>query len=404
MVRIVQKYGGTSLRNIKCIGTVAKNVKAAWENGNEMIVVVSARAGVTDRLIGEAKRLSSFPSVRELDALLCTGEQETATLLAIALNEMGVPAASQLAFQADIRTCSSHGNARIKNIGGGDIEKLLARKTVVIVSGFQGITEHGDLTTLGRGGSDLTALTLAHRFKADKCEIYTDVPGLHTGDPRMVKNARLIEKIDFESMLRLSLFDNKIMQDRSVAFAKRMGVSFTISSIFSKVGKTVVEELSYAHEYESPIVGITSKTDLCLVSCESNDDVAFDILKFFKEKNVDVGFVKHRHGDASFFDEISMESVDFRNLMTPFRNEFHGYFEKFDVVENLSRIDAIGANIMASDEIFHIFGAIPRHTILRSEYGRHGLSVLIQSDAEQYQALLNDVHDSVFVNQGVKSV
>jgi aspartate kinase len=307
---------------------------------------------------------------------------------------MGVAAVSQLAFQVGIQTCPSHGSARIKNIDGGKIGDLLAKKNVVIIAGFQGITEWGDLTTLGRGGSDLTALAIAHRFQADRCEIYTDVPGVHTADPKMVKNAKIIERIDFESLLQLSFFDNKIMQDRSVAFAKKSGIPFTISSIFDKFGKTVVD--GNFCDYESAIVGITSKTGLCLISCESDEDIVFDILEFFKKNNADVGFVKHGRRDLSFFDEISIGAADLKNLITVFRGKFRGYFGKFDVMENLSRIDAVVANVQWNSEILHIFDAIPRQSILRYECGKHGISVLIRSDGGEYEAMLNDIHDRAF--------
>ncbi|MDR2779264.1 MAG: aspartate kinase [Puniceicoccales bacterium] len=393
MVRIVQKYGGTSVKDIDCILSVANKIKEFYVQGNEMIVVVSARAGVTDRLIADAKKLSVTPNGRELDVLLCTGEQETVALLSIALDAIGVQATSMLAFQIGLQTCSSHGNARIKNIHGANVEKLLVEKNVVIVAGFQGISEDGDLTTIGRGGSDLTALALAHRFHADRCEIYTDVNGVYTGNPRIIQNAKLIEEIDFESLLWLSFFDNKIMQDRSIAFAQKNDISFTIShTLGNSTGTRVTTTTKH---YESCIVGITSKTNLCLVSCKSNEDVICKILTFFEDHGVAIGFVKHRHFDGdTFFDEISLDMLDFASLSGKFSEKFRPYFLDLHTVENLSRIDIVGTNMQSNPKIFQIFDIIPQQDILRSEYGKHGLSFLIKP--ENYKNLLNQIHDLVF--------
>ncbi|MDR1528753.1 MAG: aspartate kinase [Puniceicoccales bacterium] len=393
MARIVQKYGGTSVKDIDCIRSVANRVKESYGKGNEMIVVVSARAGVTDRLISDAKKLSAAPNSRELDVLLCVGEQETVALLSIALDAMGVRAISRLAFQIGFQTCPSHGNARIENIQGANIEKLLAEKNVIIVAGFQGISENGDLTTLGRGGSDLTALALAHRFQADRCEIYTDVNGVYTGDPKMIQNAKLIEEIDFESLLRLSFFDSKIMQDRSVAFAQKNNIPFTISSTFgNSTGTSVVEQTT---PYEPYVIGITSKTSLCLVSCKSRGDIVNKVLMFFERHGVAVSFVKHRYlNDHTFFDEISLNMLDFSNLQDEFGKVFQPYLLSLYKEESLSRIDVIGTNIQAHPKASQIFDIIPQPDILRSEYGKHGLSFLIRS--ARYEDLLNDVHDLIF--------
>jgi aspartate kinase len=393
MARIVQKYGGTSVKDIACIRSVANRVKESYVKGNEMIVVVSARAGVTDRLIADAKKLSAAPNSREVDVLLCVGEQEAVAFLSIALDAIGVRAISRLAFQIGLQTCPSHGNARIENIQGANVEKLLAEKNVVIVAGFQGISENGDLTTLGRGGSDLTALALAHRFQADRCEIYTDVNGVHTGDPKIIQNAKLIEEIDFESLLRLSFFDSKIMQDRSVAFAQKNNIPFTISSTFgNSPGTSVVEQTT---QYESHVIGITNKTNLCLISCISKGDIVGEVLMFFKSHGVALGFIKHRHlNDHTFFDEISLDMLDFSNLRDEFSETFRPYLLSLGREENLSRIDVVGTNIQAHPKVTQIFDIIPQPTILRSEYGKHGLSFLVRSD--NYKRLLNDVHDLIF--------
>ena len=196
MARIVQKYGGTSVGDIERIKRVAERIKAARDEGNQLVVVVSARSGVTNELIARARAIHEHPSDREMDMLLATGEQETIALTAIALHALKVDAVSYTGAQAGIFTDTAHTKAKIKTINARPIENDLKAGKVVIVAGFQGINEDGQITTLGRGGSDLTAIALAAAVKADKCEIYTDVDGVYTADPRVVKDARKLAEAD----------------------------------------------------------------------------------------------------------------------------------------------------------------------------------------------------------------
>lgn len=242
MARIVQKYGGTSVGDVERIKKVAERIKASRDEGNELVVVVSARAGVTNELIARAKALSPHPSDRELDQLLVIGEQETIALTAIALQGVSVDAVSYTGAQAGIFTDKVHTKAKIKTINAKAIEKDLTAGRVVIVAGFQGINEEGQVTTLGRGGSDLTAIALAAALKADKCEIYTDVDGVYTADPRLVKTAKKLEEISYDEMLELASSGSKVMQSRSVEFAKKYGVIFEVRSSFNHNPGTIVKE------------------------------------------------------------------------------------------------------------------------------------------------------------------
>lgn len=242
MARIVQKYGGTSVGDIDRIRNVARRVQAAHAAGHQLIVVVSARAGVTNELIARAKALHPAPDAREMDMLLATGEQETCALLAIALHALGVPAVSRTGFQAGIQTESSHTRARITDITGGTIEAELNAGRVVIVAGFQGIDRLGNITTLGRGGSDLTAIALASAFRAERCQIFTDVEGVYTADPRVVPDAVKIDEISYDEMLEMASLGSKVMQSRSVEFAKKFGVVFEVLSSFSDKPGTIVKE------------------------------------------------------------------------------------------------------------------------------------------------------------------
>jgi aspartate kinase len=242
MARIVQKYGGTSVGDVERIKRVAGRIKATRDEGNELVVVVSARSGVTNELIARAKAIHEHPSERELDMLLATGEQETIALTAIALHAVNVDAVSYTGAQAGIFTDAAHTKARIKTINARPILQDLQAGKVVIVAGFQGINDEGQITTLGRGGSDLTAIALAAAVKADKCEIYTDVDGVYTADPRVVKDARKLNEISYDEMLELASSGSKVMQSRSVEFAKKYDVVFEVRSSFNHNPGTIVKE------------------------------------------------------------------------------------------------------------------------------------------------------------------
>ncbi len=246
MSRIVQKYGGTSVGDVERIKKVAARIKGYREDGHEVVVVVSARSGVTNELIARAKAVCEHPDEREMDQLLAVGEQETIALTAMALHGVGVPAVSYTGAQAGIVTDSVHTKAKIKGINAKSIESDLRSGKVVIVAGFQGITEDGRVSTLGRGGSDLTAIALAGALQADKCEIYTDVDGVYTADPRVVKEAKKLEEISYDEMLELASSGSKVMQSRSVEFAHKYDVVFEVRSSFNyNPGTLVKKEVAY---------------------------------------------------------------------------------------------------------------------------------------------------------------
>jgi aspartate kinase len=247
MARIVQKYGGTSVGDVERIKKVAERIKSFRDEGNELLVVVSARAGVTNELIARAKAVcGGEPPEREMDQLLSIGEQETIALTAMALHGIGVDAVSYTGAQAGIFTDKVHTKAKIKTINAAPIEKDLKAGKVIIVAGFQGINEEGQITTLGRGGSDLTAIALAAALQADKCEIYTDVDGVYTADPRVVKNACKLPEISYDEMLELASSGSKVMQSRSVEFAAKYDVVFEVRSSFNHNPGTIVkQEVAY---------------------------------------------------------------------------------------------------------------------------------------------------------------
>lgn len=242
MALIVQKYGGTSVADVDRIKNVALRVKETVDAGNQVVVVVSARSGVTNDLIARAQALNSKPDEREMDMLLAVGEQETIALTAMALHAIGVAAVSRTGTQAGILTDLAHTRARITSISGGDIRQQLDGGKVVILAGFQGHSADGQITTLGRGGSDLSAIAIASAINADLCQVCTDVDGVYTADPRVVPNARKINEISYEAMLELASSGSKVMQNRAVEFAQKYQVVFEVRSSFNNNPGTIVKE------------------------------------------------------------------------------------------------------------------------------------------------------------------
>jgi aspartate kinase len=243
MALIVQKYGGTSVANLERIRKVAERLIRVHSAGNEVVVVLSAMAGETNRLIQLAHEIANDPSRRELDVLVATGEQTTVSLLCIMLESMGCPAISLLGHQAEILTNRTFGRARIVGIHATRIKELLSQRKVVAVAGFQGRDQEGNITTLGRGGSDISAVALAAALKADVCEIYTDVDGVYTTDPNLCKDAKKLHKISYDEMLEMASLGAKVLQSRAVEFAKKFGVPIHVRSSFvEEEGTMVVEE------------------------------------------------------------------------------------------------------------------------------------------------------------------
>jgi aspartate kinase len=290
---IVQKYGGTSVANPERIKNVAARVAKYRSQDTQIVVVVSAMSGVTDNLIKMAKELTPLPNEREMDMLLATGEQTTIALTAIALQALGVPAVSLTGAQAGIMTDGVHTKAKIKNITPKRIHTLLKEGKVVIVAGFQGETPEGQITTLGRGGSDLTAIALAAALKAELCQIYTDVDGVYTADPRIVPGARKLAEISYDEMLELSGLGAKVMQSRSVEFAKKFGVVFEVRSSLNDNPGTIVKEETRSME-GVVIRGVSldkNQAKITLVAVPDRPGVAAHVFKAVADANINVDMI-----------------------------------------------------------------------------------------------------------------
>ena len=290
---IVQKYGGTSVGTLERIQNVANRVAKSRDEGNDLVIVVSAMSGETNKLIEYANHFSKTPSKREMDILLSSGERVTASLLAIALQEMGYKAIALTGRRAGILTDDNHTYARIESIKTDVIKNELKKGNIVIIAGFQGINRDGDVTTLGRGGSDLSAVALAGALEADACEIYSDVDGVYTTDPRIVPEAKKLDRISYDEMLELSSLGAKVLQNRSVELAKKMGVKIIAKSSFSDGEGTVISEED--NSMEAVVVsGITLDKNQARVSLRDVIDrpgIAAEIFNILANEQINIDMI-----------------------------------------------------------------------------------------------------------------
>lgn len=289
---IVQKFGGTSVADRDRIFNVARIVADTRNAGNDVVVVVSAQGDTTDDLIAKAAEITHDPSKREMDMLLATGEQISISLLAMALDTLGVPTISLTGWQAGFQTDRTYTNARIKRIDSERIESELARNRVVVVAGFQGLNRMEDITTLGRGGSDTSAVAIAAALHADRCQIYTDVEGVYTADPRFIKKARKLPEITFDEMLELATLGAQVLNNRSVELAKKYGVELEVLSSLNPMPGTIVKEVT--SEMEGMLIkGVAKDTNVAVISIMEVPDVPGMSFKVFgalarKKINVDI--------------------------------------------------------------------------------------------------------------------
>lgn len=294
---IVQKFGGSSVANAKRVMNVAKIVTDTYKQGNDVVVVVSAQGDTTDDLIEKANEINPNAHKREMDQLLCAGEQISISLLAMAIEKIGCPVISLLGWQAGFNTNSIHTSARIKNIKPNRLQAEIAKHNIVVVAGFQGINRYDDLTTLGRGGSDTSAVAIAAALKADKCQIFTDVEGVYTADPRKVENAKKLKDITYDEMLELATLGAQVLNNRSVEMAKKYGVELEVLSSLNPIPGTIVKE---AAKMEKMLIrGVTKDKDVALVSILKVQDtpgIAFKIFSKLSAKNINVDIILQSFG------------------------------------------------------------------------------------------------------------
>jgi len=345
----VQKYGGTSVANLERIQDVAKRVSSYYQKGDDVVVILSAMAGVTDNLIDMAKDISDEPDKRELDVLLATGEQTTAALLAMTLRAMGYPAMSLLGFQAEVITDCHFGNARILEVGAQRIRDFLKQRNIVVVAGFQGCDPRGNITTLGRGGSDTSAVAIAAALEADICEIYTDVDGIYTADPNVCKKARKISTVSYDEMLNMASLGAKVLQIRSVGFAKKFNVPVHVRSSFSDEEGTMV--VSEEPAMESLVVSaVTHDKDQARITLKKVPDqpgIAAKIFSPVSESGIVVDMIIQNTRSAGQTDlTFTVPRADFKSALELEKKvaEEIGAEDVFGD-ENIAKVSVIGVGM-----------------------------------------------------------
>jgi aspartate kinase len=351
MALIVQKYGGTSVGSAERIKNVARRVAQWSARGHQLVVVVSAMAGETNRLIALAKDVQSNPDPRELDVMVSTGEQVTIALLAMALMEQGVQARSYTGGQVKIVTDSAHTKARIISIDEKNIRADLDNGCVVVVAGFQGVNEAGEITTLGRGGSDTTGVALAAALKADECQIYTDVDGVYTADPRIVPDARRLKTITFEEMLELASLGSKVLQIRSVEFAGKYKVRLRVLSSFEEQGEGTLITFEEDEKMEEPVIsGIASNRDeakITILGVPDRPGIAYQILGPIGDANIDVDMIVQNVGHDGLTDfSFTVHRNDFRKaleILKPVRE----HIKARDIVsgDQIAKVSIVGVGM-----------------------------------------------------------
>jgi aspartate kinase len=375
---VVQKYGGTSVKNIERIRNVANKAIAYKKRGMDVIVVVSAMSGETDKLINLANEVAKFPDERELDVLISTGEQVTSALLAIALKEMGQDAISLQADQIPIVSDSSYGSARIARIEGDNILAELKSGKIVVVPGFQGITEEGDITTLGRGGSDTTAVALAAALKADVCEIYTDVDGVYTTDPNICERARRLERISYDEMLEMASLGAKVLQIRSVELAQKYNVPILVKSSLVEGKGTLVCKEDVVMMEKVIISGVTYNKNEVKITVSRVPDkpgIASRIFSALSDANVVVDMivqnVSHENFNDITFTVVKADGKKAMKITQEIADGLGGVTVAID--EDIAKVSIVGLGMRS-----HAGIAAKMFTIL----GNEGINIELISTSE----------------------
>jgi aspartate kinase len=346
MALVVQKYGGTSMGSVERIRNVAKRVAKTYDAGNDMVVVVSAMSGETNKLVALANEVAEFPDNREYDVLVAAGEQVSIALLAMALKSMGYKAKSYLGFQIPIITDSAFSKARIEEIPDEKVRADLKEGSIIIVAGFQGIDKEGNITTLGRGGSDTSAVAMAAALKADVCEIFTDVDGVYTTDPNICKDAKKIERISYEEMLELASLGAKVLQIRSVEFAKKYNVDVHVRSSFNEnLGTMVTKE---DKEMEAVLVsGIAYAKDevkIAVMQVPDKPGIAAQILSPLSDANISVDMIVQNVSEAGYTDfTFTVPQADLKKALAITKETAEAISAK-EVLsdENISKVSIVG--------------------------------------------------------------
>ena len=392
---IVKKFGGTSVGNTERIFNVAKRCIEDWQKGNDVVVVLSAMGKYTDELIDMAKQVNENPPKREMDMLFTIGEQMSVSLMAMAMNSLKVPAISLNAFQVAMHTTSVYGNARLKRIDVERIRHELEQRKIVIVTGFQGINKYDDYTTLGRGGSDTTAVALAAALNADACEIYTDVDGVYTADPRKVKNARKLDTITYDETLELATLGAGVLHNRSVELAKKFGVQLVVrSSLNFSEGTIVKEDTGMEKMLVSGVASDTDSARVAVVGLEDTPGVAFRLFNLLAKNDINIDMILQsvgRHGTKDITFTCSDENADRAEEII--KNNI-GKYESIDVNKNVAKVSIVGAGMQSNAGVAaKMFEALYDENINIRMISTSEIRVTVLIDEQYTERAMNAIHD-----------
>jgi len=400
---IVKKFGGTSVADKERIFNVARRIAEDYKKGNELVVVLSAMGKQTDILIQMAKDINPNPSKRELDMLLTTGEQVSVALMAMALDVLGVPAISLNAFQVAMHTTSVYGNARLKRIDTDRIRNELQNRRVVLVTGFQGINKYDDYTTLGRGGSDTTAVALAAALHADMCEIYTDVDGVYSADPRIVKNAIKLNEITYDEMLELASLGAVVLHNRSVEMAKKYGVQLVVRSSMNENEGTIVKEaVSMEKMLVSGVAADKNTARIAVIGLEDQPGVAFKLFNHLARHNINIDIILQSVGrdgtkDISF--TVKEDDLD-EAVATIERHRESIKYQKLDIEKGVAKVSIVGAGMMSNAGVAaKMFEALYDVGVNIKMISTSEIRVTVLIDEAHVEKAVNAVHDKFFPTQ-----
>lgn len=397
---IVQKFGGSSVANAERVNNVAKIITDTYKKGNQVVVVLSAQGDTTDELIEKANEINPKASKREMDMLISTGEQVSVALMAMAIDRMGFPVVSLTGWQVGMETDSQYGSARIKKVSGDRIRKELDEKKIVIVCGFQGINKYDDVTTLGRGGSDTTAVALAVALKADLCQIYTDVDGVFTADPRVIPTARKLDEINPDEMLELATLGAKVLHNRSVEMAKRYNVQLEVLSSFSgKPGTIVKEGAKLEKTHVSGVACDKNIARIAVVGLQDRPGIAYKIFSLLAKKKINVDLILQSIGRNDTKD-ISF-TVDKSNLKeaTEIINEAKDYigFDHITTTDRIAKVSVVGAGMANNPGVAAtMFEAIYEANINIHMISTSEIKVSVLIDIEDAERAMRGIHDKFF--------
>ena len=400
MARIVQKFGGTSVGDLDRIRNVAQRVKAEVEAGHEVAVVVSAMAGTTNQLVEWSRDIGPLHDAREYDAIVATGEQVTVGLLAIALQNIGVDARSWLGWQVPVRTDSTHGAARIEDIDASEIDKRLSSGQVAVVAGFQGLSEEGRITTLGRGGSDTSAVALAAALNADRCDIYTDVDGVYTTDPRIMPQARKLDEITFEEMLEMASAGAKVLQTRSVAMGMRHKVKIQVRSSFNDAPGTLVvnEDNQMERQKISGIAYSIDEAKITVVGLEDKPGIAASLFQALAAENVNVDMIVQSASTAAVKTDITFsvgagEADKAVSVIEAIKDRLP--YDRIDAEKDVAKVSIIGTAMRTQAGIANkMFTSLADKGVNLQVISTSEIKISVLIDAAYTELAVRTLHDA----------